>query len=451
MLKVFLWLRYLRKKKIVFLSIAAVAVSVSLLIVVASLFSGFIDAFELAAVEAIGDVVLSPPPPMRFAKYPLLIERLEQTETVEAATAMALVPGLLHLGTGTGNVRPVEVWGIEPGGREKVTGFKRFLLKQKNSPGEPTFDIPGAPERTAGFVGIGVLGEPNEQTDEYDPAMAEEMIGKQVFLTTGTASEPKGGDAAEPQFKKRSVLFTITDILRTGVYQFDEACVYLPMEKLQKTLYPDESPTAGQVLIKLADGAEPDVALAVIRGIWRTFVEEQLEGDPDLIYRTQIETAKELQKPRVAAYRKQMGILLVIFGVVSIGVILLIFCIFYMIVRLKQKDIAIIKSCGATSLSVAFVFVGFGACVGTVGSGIGTVLGYVITRNINMIENWIRIIFGLKLWRSSVYFFSKIPNEVDWFWAGRIVVLAVIAAAIGTLIPAIVAARTKPVEILRYE
>jgi len=451
MLKVFLWLRYLRKKKIVFLSIAAVAVSVSLLIVVASLFSGFIDAFELAAVEAIGDVVLFPPPPMRFAKYPLLIERLEQTETVEAATAMALVPGLLHLGTGTGNVRPVEVWGIEPGGREKVTGFKRFLLKQKNSPGEPTFDIPGAPERTAGFVGIGVLGEPNEQTDEYDPAMAEEMIGKQVFLTTGTASEPKGGDAAEPQFKKRSVLFTITDILRTGVYQFDEACVYLPMEKLQKTLYPDESPTAGQVLIKLADGAEPDVALAVIRGIWRTFVEEQLEGDPDLIYRTQIETAKELQKPRVAAYRKQMGILLVIFGVVSIGVILLIFCIFYMIVRLKQKDIAIIKSCGATSLSVAFVFVGFGACVGTVGSGIGTVLGYVITRNINMIENWIRIIFGLKLWRSSVYFFSKIPNEVDWFWAGRIVVLAVIAAAIGTLIPAIVAARTKPVEILRYE
>ncbi|MEK7994241.1 MAG: ABC transporter permease, partial [Planctomycetota bacterium] len=258
MLKVFLWLRYLRKKKIVFLSIAAVAVSVSLLIVVASLFSGFINAFELAAVEAIGDVVLSPP--MRFAKYPLLIERLEQTETVEAATAMTMVPGLLHLGAGTGNVRPVEVWGIEPGRRDKVTGFKRFLLKHKNSPGEPTFDIPGAPEKTAGFVGIGVLGEPNEQTDEYDPAMAEEMIGEEVFLTTGTASAPKGSDAAEPQIKRRMVTFTIADVLQTGVYQFDEACVYLPLEKLQKTLYPDdESPTAGQVLIKLADGAEPDV------------------------------------------------------------------------------------------------------------------------------------------------------------------------------------------------
>jgi ABC-type lipoprotein release transport system permease subunit len=452
MLKVFLWLRYLAKKKIVFLSIAAVAVSVSLLIVVASLFTGFINAFELAAVEAIGDVVLSPPPLTRLAKYPLLIDRLEQTEAVEAATAMMMVPGLLHVGKGTGNVRPVDVWGIEPGGREKVTGFKRFLLKQKNTPGEPTFDIPGSPEKTAGFVGIGVLAEPNEQTDEYDPTVAEEMVGTEVFLTTGTASEPKGGDSEELQFKRRMILLTITDIQQTGVYQFDEACVYLPIEKLHKSLYPDErSPTAGQVLIKLADGVDPDVALAVIRGVWRNFVVEELEGDPNLLYGTRIATAKELQRDYVAAYRKQMGILLVIFGVVSIGVILLIFCIFYMIVRLKQKDIAIIKSCGATSLSVAFVFVGFGACVGAVGSGIGAILGYMITRNINIIENWIRIIFGLKLWRSSVYFFSKIPNEVDWFWAGRIVVLAVLAAAIGTLIPAIVAARTKPVEILRYE
>ncbi len=82
MLKLFLCLRYLRKRKIVFLSVAAVALSVSLLIVVASLFSGFIETFEQAAVEVLGDVVLSPP--TRLSKYPLLIEQLEQTETVEA-------------------------------------------------------------------------------------------------------------------------------------------------------------------------------------------------------------------------------------------------------------------------------------------------------------------------------------------------------------------------------
>ena len=109
------------------------------------------------------------------------------------------------------------------------------------------------------------------------------------------------------------------------------------------------------------------------------------------------------------------------------------------------------KSCGATSSSVALIFVGFSACVGIIGSGIGVVLGYVVTKNINIIEEWVRIIFGLKLWKSSVYIFSKIPNEVDWGSALPIVLSAVIAAAIGALIPAIIAVRTKPVDILRYE
>jgi len=448
MLKLFLWLRYLRKRKIVFLSIAAVALSVSLLIVVASLFTGFIKTFERAAVEAIGDVVLSPP--MTFAKYPLLIERLEQTETVEAATAMISGYGLLHLDRG--NVRAVEVWGIEPGGRAKVTGFARFLRRQGKGAGEPSFNVPDSPEETGGFVGIGVLGEPDEQTDEYDYDAAEKMLGRTVALTTGTVKGQNSEDGSKPEFKRQVMRFAVADIIETGVYQFDSGCVYLPIEKLRGTLYPDEdSPVASQILIKLADNTDTDVALAVIRGVWRTFVEEQLDANPYLMTSTAINTARQLQSRYIAAYEKQMGVLLLIFGVVSFGVVLLVFCIFYMIVRLKQKDIAIIKSCGATSSSVAFVFVGFGACVGAAGSGLGAVLGYVITRNVNTIENWIRIIFGLKLWKSSVYLFSKIPNEVNWPWALRIVLLAIIAAAIGSLIPAIVAARTKPVNILRYE
>ena len=170
MLKIFLWLRYLRKKKIVFLSIAAVALSVSLLIIVSSLFSGFIKVFEQAAVEAIGDVVLDPSttfdPSAKFAKYEQFIERLEQTEVVEAATAILKAEGLLRLGTG--NVRAVEVWGIEPQRRVKVMGFDRFLLKQRDSGGKPSFNITGSENNVGGFVGIGVLAEPDEMTDKYD-------------------------------------------------------------------------------------------------------------------------------------------------------------------------------------------------------------------------------------------------------------------------------------------
>jgi len=449
MLKIFLWLRYLRKKKIVFLSIAAVALSVSLLIVVASLFTGFINAFERAGVEAIGDVVLAPPD--KFTKYGMFIERLEQRKEVEAATAMLSAKGLLHL-VEKGNVRAVEIWGIEPVRRAKVMGFDRFLLRQRETQSEPSFEIKGFEGQIGGFVGIGVVAEPDEKTDQYDFDAVEKMFGEQVVLTTGTVSQAGQDIGARAGFKRKMIKFTIADVVETGVHQFDKGCVYLPIEELQKTLYPDEKlQVASQIQIKLAEDTEADVALAVIRGVWRSFVEEQLGGDEYLIKYTIIETAKQIQSPYVAAYRKQMGILLLIFGVVSLGVVLLIFCIFYMIVRLKQKDIAIIKSCGAAGSSVAWIFVGFGTCVGIIGSGIGTLLGYIVTKNINTVEEWIRIIFGLKLWKSSVYLFSKIPDEVDWFWALILALFAIIAAAIGTLIPAIVAAATKPVEILKYE
>jgi lipoprotein-releasing system permease protein len=452
MLKIFLWLRYLRKKKIVFLSIAAVALSVSLLIIVSSLFTGFIDVFERAAVEAIGDVVLDPSVldrSVKFAKYGQFIERLEQTEAVEAATAMLSAEGLLHLGTG--NVRAVRVLGIEPERRVKVMGFDRFLLRQKNSGGKPSFDINGSEENIGGFVGIGVVAEPDEKTDKYDFNTIEKMFGKEVVLTTGTVTPADPDSGTRTEVKRRVIRFTIADVVETGVYQFDKGYIYLPIEELQKYLHPEqELPVASQIQIKLAKDTDVDGALAVIRGVWRSFVEDELGGDLYL-RNADIMTAKEMQRPYVAAYRKQMGILLLIFGVVSLGAVLLIFCIFYMIVRLKQKDIAIIKSCGAAGSSVAWVFVGFGACVGIIGSAFGVLLGYIITKNINTVEEWIRIIFGLKLWKSSVYMFSKIPDEVDWFWALCFVLLAIVAAMIGTLIPAIVAAATKPVNILRYE
>jgi lipoprotein-releasing system permease protein len=442
MLKLFLCLRYLRKKKIVFLSIAAVALSVSLLIVVASLFSGFIKAVESAAAEALGDVVISPPPMTEIPEYPLLVRRLEQTQTVEAATASLRAPGLLRLDTGI--VRPVEVWGIEPVGLTRVTGFKKNLLRQKDSPAEPSFDVPGNPGKTGGFVGIAVLGEPDEQTDEYDMEAVEKIIGEQVILTTGTASGA--------EINRRLLPFSIADVIETGVYFFDKGSMYLPVEELQRRLYPEaESPLASQIHIKLADNSDTEVALSVIEGVWRNFVEDELDDDPILMYQTAIMTSKELQRPFIAAYQKQMGILLVIFGVISLGVVLLVFCIFYMIVRIKQKDIAIIRSCGTARTSVALLFVEFGLCVGVIGSTIGAVLGWIITVNINTVEEWIRIIFGLKLWKSSVYLFSRIPDEVDWPWALLFMTVATIAAAIGTLIPAVVAAITKPVNILQYE
>jgi lipoprotein-releasing system permease protein len=191
--------------------------------------------------------------------------------------------------------------------------------------------------------------------------------------------------------------------------------------------------------------------MAQIRVVWEEFAAKQLGWNLYLISQADISTSKQMQSQYTAELRKQMGVLLFIFGIISLTAVVLVFCIFYMIVETRQKDIAVIRSCGASSSAVALVFIGFGACVGIIGSALGVVLGYTITKNINTIEEWIRLIFGLKLWKSSVYIFSRIPNEVDWPCVLPIALFAVIAAVIGALIPAIVAAMTKPVNILRYE
>jgi len=447
MLKLFLWLKYLRTRRIIFLSIAAVALSVSLLIVVASLFTGFINAFERSAVEMLGDVVIGPAPGGLFEKYPALVERLEQADFVKAATGTLSSQGLLHVGRG--NVRPVSIWGIEPERRAEVNGFKDVLLRQKETAGPPSFAVPGAPEQPGGYVGIGVVAEADQETDEYDQdRILEETIGQRVVITTGTVDEEADGQATP---KRKVIPFYVADVVFTGVHDLDSGFVYVPIEMLQDALYPDLAAPATTVNVKLKPGVDPELAVAQIRGLWQVFAAEELGWSTWRADMTDVVTSLEMQRQYIDELRKQMGLLLVIFGVVSFSVVVLVFCIFYMIVRLKRRDIAVIKSCGAASVSVAWIFLGFGVTVGVLGAGIGAVLGYAITKNINAIEDGIRVLFGLKLWSSSVYMFSKIPNEVDWVSSLPIIALAIAAAALGALTPAIIAALTKPVEVLRYE
>ena len=447
MLKLFLWLKYLRRRRIVFLSIAAVALSVSLLIVVASLFTGFIHAFERSAVEMLGDVIIGPPPGGTFEKYPAFVERLEEADFIEAASGTLSAVGLLHVGRG--NVRPVSIWGIEPQRHAQVCGSKDALLRQRTSSEPASFAVPDKPGEVGGFVGIGVVAEADPQTDEYDQAaVMEEMIGRRLVITTATVDTDPNGEEIP---KRQLIPFYVSDVVFTGVHDLDSMFVYVPIETLQEILYPETEGPATTINVKLKAGVDPELAVTQIRGLWQAFGKDELGWNAWRVDMTNVTTALEMQRQYIDELRKQMGVLLLIFGVVSFSVVVLVFCIFYMIVRLKRRDVAIIKSCGAGSISVAWIFLGFGITVGVVGAGIGAILGYAVTTNINAIEEGIRVVFGLKLWSSSVYMFDKIPNEVDWASSLPIIALAIGAAAVGALTPAIVAALTKPVEVLRYE
>lgn len=458
MLKFFLWLRYLRKRKIVLLSVAAVALSCALLVVVASLFNGFIEAVEKSYARFDGDIRINFVGSV--SKYDVLLDRLEELPEVETGAAFLWGgAGLLHLGKG--NVQPVFYAGIDPVRGANLSGLQEALLRQKSSTSEPSFEVPGHPDATGVWVGIGLVAEPDEQTDEYDMDAIKEIIGDRVVLITGTWAE-KGseeqpvdlsttGPKRTKIFKRITKPFRIADVFFTGNYWYDQI-LYLPIEKIHKIVLPGRDEVAVHTVgIKLSQSVEAEKMKGPVRAVWQRFAAEELGWDKNKIERTTIYTTSQAGGLSMEVVRKQMGVLMLILGVISSVGVLLVFCIFYMIVITKRRDIAIIKSCGTSSGCVASIFVGFGVCVGVGGSALGTALGYVIIRNINAIENWVRIIFGFKLWRSSIYIFDRIPSEVDWGTVWWIVPAAIAASALGALIPAIVAARTKPVEILRYE
>ena len=450
MLKLFLWLRYLRKRRIVFLSIAAVALSTALLICVASLFGGFIKGIDAAAAKILGDIYLDPG--VRVDNSAEFVRRLESLPQIEAATAVLETYGLLYLGRG--DVRAVRVLGIDPVTYSAVTGLKDSLLEQKNRAANVTFEPADHNGPPGGFVSIGVLTEPDEATDEYDfEGARERYLGTDAVLTTGAFVTRDQAASAQPQLKPRRHKFRITDIVFVGFYLQDRSDILLPIDQVRSLAGVDGPDGRGPneiFKIKLAPSFQPEQVVETVGRTWSDFAAEQ-GLDNYAISGATLQTSRQMQARLVGEIEKQKRILYLIFGAISSTGVLLIFCIFYMIVMTRQKDIAVIKSCGAGSLPVAAVFLGFGGCVGVIGTALGVLLGYLATTNISVIEKWIRIVTGFKLWRASSYMMSEIPNRVDWSATAWIALFIAVASVIGALVPAIVAAKTRPVEILRYE
>lgn len=444
-ISVLLCLRYLQHRRIVLLSMAAVMLSCTLLIVTDSLFTGFINAVENSFGRHLGDVILEAPPGKTITEYDILIDSLTQAESIDSATAVLNSHGLLL--SGPGKVKAARVWGIELPRRLEVTPLRDALLFQYDKPdNQINFNVPNEPESVGGIIAIGQLAQPDEMTDEYDLAAVENKLGQTMRLTTGSiVGQSERQNGSNRHFSHKVVKFKLVDVVRTGINEFDESLVLLPIEALSDQLYPDQETSANLLHIRLAPGANERNAPLVIRGIWRDFARDRFNWSVTII------STKQLQARLLAEYRKQMNVLLFIFGLVSMGIILLVFCIFYLIVMTRRKDIGILKSCGLSSPAVAGMFVLFGTIVGFVGAVAGIGLGWLVINNINAIEQTIASVFGIKLWKASTYMFSQIPNTMHWDSVLWITAAGIIAAAVGSLLPAIAAARVKPVQTLQYE
>ena len=122
-----------------------------------------------------------------------------------------------------------------------------------------------------------------------------------------------------------------------------------------------------------------------------------------------------------------------------------------MLVKDKGRDIAILRTMGATRGMIMRIFFLSGASVGVVGTIFGFILGLAFCRNIESIRQGIQYLTGTDLFSAEIYFLSQLPAVVDPDEVATVVIMSLTLSILATIYPSWRAARLDPVEALRYE
>ncbi len=233
----------------------------------------------------------------------------------------------------------------------------------------------------------------------------------------------------------RIVSFTVAAIFEVGVYDYDKAFVVMPIEDAQQLLLLGDEVSTVEVQTTDPDNVEQIVAplqpLANGRGAiidWRQMNSALFEA---------------LEIERVAMFVVLSLIILVaVFNILSSLI---------MLVRAKTRDIAILRTMGASRRGMMKVFVTVGVTIGSLGIMLGVVLGAIFLFFRQGVVDAIQYLTGQNLWDPSVRFLSDLPSKTDPLEVTAIVLIALVLSFLATLYPAWKAASTDPVQVLRYE
>ncbi len=233
----------------------------------------------------------------------------------------------------------------------------------------------------------------------------------------------------------RQIAYTVAAIFEVGVYDYDEAFVVMPMADAQTLLLTGDS--VGMIEVQTDD---PDRVDELLAPLTRKLAGQAVVTDWKKINASLFEA---LAVERVA-----------MFVVLSIIVLVAVFNILsslIMLVRAKTRDIAILRTMGATRRSLLKIFVTTGFLIGALGTAAGLALGFTFLYFRQPIVRLVEILTGQNLWDPSIRFLTELPSRSDPVEIATIAVMALVFSFLATLYPALRAASTDPVQVLRYE
>ena len=233
----------------------------------------------------------------------------------------------------------------------------------------------------------------------------------------------------------RIVSYQVGAVFEVGVYEYDKAMVVMPMQDAQTLLMLGDE--VGMIEVQTND---PDRAAEIVAPL-----APLVRGRGIILDWKQTNSAlfEALEIERIAMFVVLSLIVLVaVFNILSSLI---------MLVRAKTRDIAILRTMGASRQGMIKVFVTVGVIIGSLGILLGLILGAVFLFFRQGVVNAIQLATGQNLWDPSVRFLSELPSKTDPFEVAAIVIIALVLSFLATLYPAFKAASTDPVQVLRYE
>lgn len=409
-------LRYVRAKNrgrsaggfvsfISFASIAGIALGVMALIVVLSVMNGFQDELRDRIVGVTAHAQIQGYDG-ELADWPAFAKMARKHPDVVAAAPFIQQQGMFSMDQ---SVRGAIIRGVDPALEDSVADFAHFIKAGAMS------DL-----RPGGF-GV-ILGR------ELANALGVGMGDKVTLIAPQGLVTPA---AVLPRVKQLRVV----GIFEAGMYEYDAGLALMDMHDVQ-AIYQMGDKVSG-VRLKLKDMFQaPRIA-------------KELNGDmPADVYVTDW-TRSHVNYFRAVQMEKNVMflILLLIMAVAAFNIV----SALVTAVQDKRADVAILRTLGASPLSIMGIFVTQGALMGFIGDIVGLICGITMALNVSRFAHWVERVFHVQLLPSDVYYISDLPSKLMWSDVTIIASVAFILTLLATLYPSWRAARINPAEALRYE
>ena len=224
-------------------------------------------------------------------------------------------------------------------------------------------------------------------------------------------------------------------MFEVGVYDYDKIYVVMPLQDAQTLLL-----TGDQVSTVEINTTNPDKVEQIVAPL-----------QPVVQGRGVIQTWRQLNSALFQAIEVERITMFVVLSLIVLVAVFNILSSLIMLVRAKTRDIAILRTMGASRRGMMKVFVTVGVTIGSLGIILGLILGSIFLYFRQDVVDAIQAITGDNLWDPSVRVLTDLPSKTDPFEVGAIILIALILSFLSTLYPAYKAASTDPVQVLRYE